>query len=171
MSDSLELAGAASLAALLHLEQRAQNATSPVELGFTVVNEVFTLLDYRQAAFFTCNVNGRLKLCAASGLVSVAEDSPYAVWLGRFVQSMERQSGCQKLDFPNTSPDLVEGWEEWLPAHLLVLHSLILRVNKLVWCCMRVIRFGRMLSSTCSIVRTRPMAIALMHSIVGLGRG
>jgi Biotin-lipoyl like len=120
MSDSLELAGSASLAALLHLEQRAQNATSPVELGFTVVNEVFTLLDYRQAAFFTCNVNGRLKLCAASGLVSVAEDSPYAVWLGRFVQSMERQSGCQKLDFPNTSPDLVEGWEEWLPAHLLV---------------------------------------------------
>ncbi|WP_309682373.1 HlyD family efflux transporter periplasmic adaptor subunit [Polaromonas sp.] len=120
MSNHLETAGTAALAALLHLEQRALAAATPAALGFTVVNETLTLVHYRQAAFFTCPANGKLKLATASGLVSVAEDSPYAVWLGRFAQSFPALPGCEKYDFGQAAPDFVDGWEEWLPEHLLV---------------------------------------------------
>ena len=120
MNNPLETAGAVALAALLHLQQRALGAATPTALGFTVVNEALTLVAYRQAAFFTCMLHGRLKLTTASGLVSVAEDSPYAVWLGRFAQTFLVQPGCQKLDFAGAPADFVDGWEEWLPEHLLV---------------------------------------------------
>ena len=106
--------------AILHLEQRAFEAVTPQALGFTAVNEALTLVAYRQAAFFTRSAQGKLKLNTASGLVSVAEDSPYAIWLGRFVQSLPAASGCQRLDFENAPADFVDGWEEWLPEHLLI---------------------------------------------------
>lgn len=120
MSNQLETAGTAALAALLHLEQRALAAATPAALGFTVVNETLTLVNYRQAAFFTCQPNGKPKLSTASGLVSVAEDSPYAVWLSRFAQSFPALPGCETYDFAQATPDFVDGWEEWLPEHLLV---------------------------------------------------
>ncbi len=106
--------------AMLHLEQRAFEAVTPQSLGFTAVNEALTLVAYRQAAFFTRSAQGKLKLTTASGLVSVAEDSPYAIWLGRFVQSLPAAAGCQRLDFENAPADYVDGWEEWLPEHLLI---------------------------------------------------
>ena len=120
MSNPLETAGPVALTALLHLEQRALGAAMPAALGFTVVNEALTLVAYRQAAFFTCTPHGKLKLTTASGLVSVAEDSPYAVWLGRFAKTFPSQPDCQKFDFADAPPDFVDGWEEWLPEHLLV---------------------------------------------------
>jgi Biotin-lipoyl like len=106
--------------AMLHLEQRAFEADSPATLGFTVVNEALTLVPYRQAAFFTRSLAGKLKLTTASGLVSVAEDSPYAIWLSRFAQSFGSANGCRRLDFAEAQPAFVDGWEEWLPEHLLL---------------------------------------------------
>ena len=108
------------LNAMLHLEQRAFEAGTPQSLGFTAVNEALALVAYRQAAFFTRSAEGKLKLTTASGLVSVADDSPYAIWLGRFAQSLAATQGCQRLDFENALADFVDGWEEWLPEHLLV---------------------------------------------------
>lgn len=119
MSDPLEKAGAGALGAVLHLQQRAQAATTANEMGFTVVNEALSLVHYRQAAFFTSAPDGKLKLATASGLVSVAEDSPYAVWLGRFAQTFPSIAGGQRLDFAEAPADFVDGWEEWLPEHLL----------------------------------------------------
>lgn len=94
-------------------------AASPMALGFTVVNEALALVPYRQAAFFTRAPSGKLKLTNASGLVSVAEDSPYAVWLARFAQAIPALRTCARLDFPDASPEFADGWEEWLPEHLL----------------------------------------------------
>ena len=99
-------------------------------LGFTAVNETLALAHYRQAAFFTRPANGlhgRLKLTTASGLVSVAEDSPYAIWLSRFAQYLAQQVAstpgklptAQRFDLESAPSDYLEGWQEWLPEHLL----------------------------------------------------
>lgn len=108
------------LAALLHVEQRAFAATSLATLGFTITNEAVAMVPYRQAAFFTCKPSGKLTLHTASGLVAVAEDSPYAVWLGRFAQTFPQETGCHRIDFSDAAPEVAEAWEEWLPDHLLV---------------------------------------------------
>lgn len=105
--------------AMLHLEQRAFEAQTSQVLGFTAVNEALALVSFRQASFFTRTAQGRLKLVTASGLVSVAEDSPYAIWLSRFAQSLPTPPGCQRLDFENAPAEFVDGWEEWLPEHVL----------------------------------------------------
>jgi hypothetical protein len=111
--------GEQPLTTLLHLEQRALSAVTPEVLGFTIVNETLSLVPYRQAAFFVTTANGKRRLTTASGLVSVAEDSPYAVWLGRLVQTFPSEPGCHRLNFADASSDIVDGWREWLPDHLL----------------------------------------------------
>ena len=73
-----------ALSTLLHLEQRLLTAQTPDALGFIVANETLALVGYRQAAVFKAQPNGRYRLSTASGLVSVAEDSPFAVWINRF---------------------------------------------------------------------------------------
>jgi Biotin-lipoyl like/HlyD family secretion protein len=127
--DELGLAGpeptwpAPSLSDVLHLAQRAQSATTTAALAFTIVNETVSLLAYRQAAFFTLTSSGRLRLSNASGLASVAEDSPYAVWLSHFAQGWPRSTGLHRLsdsDAAQAATDFAEGWAEWLPEHLLV---------------------------------------------------
>ena len=106
--------------AMLHLEQRAFEASTPASLGFTIVNEALTLVAYRQASFFTCKPPGPPKLTTASGLVSVANDSPYAIWLSRFAHSLPAVRESRRFDFADAAAEFVDGWEEWLPAHLLV---------------------------------------------------
>lgn len=117
-------------ASTLYLTQRAFEAPTVDTLGFTAVNETLALVHYRQAAFFTRPVNGlhgRLKLTTASGLVSVAEDSPYAIWLSRFAQYMGQEvsskpgqlPSAQRFDLQHAPSEYLEGWEEWLPEHLL----------------------------------------------------
>jgi hypothetical protein len=113
------------LAAVLHLAQRAQAAGSVAELGFTLVNETLTLADFRQAAFFTLGAGGKPRLATASGLASVTEDSPYAVWLNRLAATFPRDAGCHRLDFAEADApgsarhEHAEAWAEWLPDHLL----------------------------------------------------
>jgi Biotin-lipoyl like/HlyD family secretion protein len=114
---------APSLAAVLQLAQRAQAATTLAGLVFTIVNETVSVLAYRQAAFFKPTANGRLRLSHASGLASVDEDSPYALWLSQFAQRWPRTAGLHHLsysDAPLTAPDVAEGWAEWLPDQLLI---------------------------------------------------
>lgn len=108
-------------AATLYLTRRAFEANTTAVLGFTIVNETLAIAHYRQAAFFVRSL-GRLKLTTASGLVSVAEDSPYAIWLSRFAQHIETlfaKPGAQRLNLENAPADFVDGWQEWLPEHLL----------------------------------------------------
>ena len=113
----------ANLVALLHIEQRALATTTPGALGFTITNETLALVAYRQAAFFVTTATAKHRLTTASGLVNVAEDSPYAVWLSRFAQRFSLEPGCHRLDFADAGADFSDfsdGWQEWLPEHLLV---------------------------------------------------
>lgn len=111
MNDSTDLG------VLLQIEARALEAQTLQALRFTIVNETHALTPYRQAAMFE-REGERLRLVAASGLVSVASDSPFAVWLGRFAQRFPRDGAIHRLDFADASPDDAEGWGEWLPEHL-----------------------------------------------------
>ena len=120
MTDKPLTADPQALAALLHLERRALSAATLPSLGFIVANETVALVAYRQAAVFNLAANGRYRLMTASGLVSVAEDSPFTVWLSRFAQTFRTDAGCYRLNFTEAPPEFADGWEEWLTDHLLV---------------------------------------------------
>lgn len=106
------------LGVLLQIEARALEAQSLAALRFTIVNETHALSPYRQAALFEV-AGERLHLVTASGLVSVANDSPFAVWLSQFAQRLPRDGGIHQLDYADASDQDAEHWAEWLPEHLL----------------------------------------------------
>jgi multidrug resistance efflux pump len=110
---------ASDLGVLLQIEARALEAATLAALRFTIVNETHALTPYRQAALFEVEGSG-LRLTAASGLVSVANDSPCAVWLTHFAQRFPRDGAIHRLDIADASPADAEGWGEWLPEHLLL---------------------------------------------------
>lgn len=105
------------LGVLLQIEARALEAQSLPALRFTIVNETHALTPFRQAAMFELE-GDKLVLVAASGLVSVANESPFAVWLSRFAQRFPRDGTIHRLDFADASPQDAAGWGEWLPEHL-----------------------------------------------------
>lgn len=107
------------LGVLLQIEARALEAQALPALRFTIVNETHALTPYRQAALFELE-GDRLVLTAASGLVSVANESPFAVWLSRFAQRFPRDGAIHRLDLADASPEDAAGWGEWLPEHLVL---------------------------------------------------
>ncbi|HWL28441.1 MAG TPA: HlyD family efflux transporter periplasmic adaptor subunit [Burkholderiaceae bacterium] len=123
-----------SEAALLNAEVRSRSAETPQALAFTIVNETWQLVPYRQALVWRKGVTGP-DLLAVSGLASIAEDSPFTVWAKRLLrtiwplaggavrvlnfQEIEDQ-GRAPEDWPGVTPDLISGWEEWWPPHLMV---------------------------------------------------
>ncbi len=104
---------------LLQIESRALAAADVPALRFTIVNETHALAPYRQAALFD-GTGGRLKLVAASGLVSVAEDSPFAVWVSQFARRLPQDGQLHRIDHADAAEVDQPGWAEWLPEHLLV---------------------------------------------------
>ena len=120
MVNEARAAAPQALAALLQLEKHALAAPTPAALGFVVANETQSLVAYRQAAVFGPAANGQYRMMTASGLVSVTEDSPFAVWLNRFAQKFPKETGCHRLNFSEAPREFSEGWQEWLPDHLLV---------------------------------------------------
>jgi hypothetical protein len=108
-----------ALIGVLELAQRAQSATSLAALGFTMVNETLSLVAFRQAAFFRVAGSGHPLLQTASGLASVAADSPFAVWLNRFARTFAREPGCRRINIATIDASVVDGWNEWLPDHLV----------------------------------------------------
>ncbi|MGV7235208.1 MAG: efflux RND transporter periplasmic adaptor subunit [Nitrosomonadaceae bacterium] len=124
MSDINEATEKSQFDAVHDLALRSVKSVSPADLSFIIVNETITLAPYRQAAFFTVTSVGTFELAAASGLVSVAEDSPYAIWLSSFIKYLTKiyikEAGCHKLDFSEAPEEFKDGWEEWLPEHLVI---------------------------------------------------
>ena len=118
---STQSAAASKEHAFIHLAARAMSAAKPADLQFIIVNETIQLAQYRQAAFFENTLNKKPILSTASGLVSVAENSPYSVWLNRFAKTFANEPGCHRMDFANVKPEFADGWQEWLPAHLLLI--------------------------------------------------
>jgi len=121
--------------ALLNAEERCRSAGTIQSLAFTIVNETWQVLPYRQAQFWRERVAGMIDLEAVSGLASLAEDSPFTVWAKRLMRRIWPQLGgaIHSVDFsaiemqgaappglPALTPDLVSGWEEWWPANLVI---------------------------------------------------
>lgn len=106
--------------AFIHLLLRAMSAEKPADLQFIIANETIQLAHYRQAAFFD-SINGKPILSTASGLVSVAENSPYSVWLNHFAKTFSTNAGAQRIHFADVTSEHAESWQEWLPEHLLVI--------------------------------------------------
>lgn len=104
---------------LLFVEQRALQACDEAQLRFTVVNETHDVVPFAQAAFFDFT-DGRFRLSCASGLASVAENSPYALWLAHMSAKFTAQD-VQRLSRMEDAGAEDASWTEWLPDELLVL--------------------------------------------------
>lgn len=130
-----DAAAQADDAALAIAEERCRAARSIEALAFTIANETWNLLPFRQALVWREGIAGP-SLLAVSGLAALPEDSPFTVWVQRLVQELWPRLGLtpQNVDLaafqgpgandsasaPMPSRDLVSGWQEWWPAHLMV---------------------------------------------------
>lgn len=133
--------------AVARLEARARAANSPAELAFSIANDSFGLLDFRQALVLSGS-GAQARLQALSGLALPSEDSPYLIWLRRnwpWMQSqLQNQAGwlampeapiAASLSAPAMAPataetkteakpppaEVLDGWKEWWPAGLYAL--------------------------------------------------
>lgn len=120
-TDTQQLAGL-----LLAMEAQARAANNLAELGFSIANESYGLLGFRQAVVLR-GADRRARVLTVSGLVKPSEDSPYLVWLRRawswvydqvaqapgWFAPQERQAAMPE--------DIEEGWREWWTAGVYVL--------------------------------------------------
>jgi hypothetical protein len=83
------------LATIVHLERRLREAESAAELGFVAVNETLGLVKFRQAFLLYRDGIGQQRL-AASGVSSVAADTPFSMWLRSLLKHLGR-AGDGKL--------------------------------------------------------------------------
>lgn len=135
-----------SAAALVaQLEQRARAANTPAELAFSIANDSFALLGFRQA-FVMAGSGAQARLTTVSGLALPAEDSPYLIWLRRswpwVQQRLENAAGwlpspahpaTQATEqaiaeakettppAPTVPQDILDGWDEWWPEGIYAL--------------------------------------------------
>lgn len=105
---------------LFHLQRRALSADTILSLGFIIANETLNLIPYRQAIIFTRISQGNYKIQTVSGLVTIKEDSPFTVWLQKLSKTFPETDSCQRIKITDINSELVEGWKEWFPEHLLI---------------------------------------------------
>lgn len=122
------------------LEARARAANTLAELGFSIANDSYQLLEFRQALVFEGD-EASSQLLTVSGLARPAEDSPYLIWLRRAWPWLQQQLTAHPgwfqppenaLDIP---PGILEGWEEWWPAGVFALPLLRRSGEPLGWVC------------------------------------
>ncbi|MBP9713406.1 MAG: HlyD family efflux transporter periplasmic adaptor subunit [Sterolibacterium sp.] len=108
----------------LDLEQRARAAENLPELAFSMANDAHAVLHFRQA--LVLDETGHA--LAVSGLVKLAEDSPYLLWLKRawpwVVGHLPAEGGwfAPTADMlADTAGDVADGWQEWWPAGVFAL--------------------------------------------------
>ncbi|GGP24885.1 efflux RND transporter periplasmic adaptor subunit [Silvimonas amylolytica] len=102
------------------LRDRALAAESLNALAFSMANDLYALLQFRQAMVFAIQGN-KPALLSISGLAKPAEDSPYLVWLDRAARWInDAVPTADPLwltpDPPDIPADIREGWAEWWPA-------------------------------------------------------
>ncbi|MEH6367112.1 MAG: HlyD family secretion protein, partial [Pseudomonas marincola] len=107
------------LLSLTALRDRALAATTLNALAFSMANDVYPLLDYRQALVMAKKGSG-LELLCVSGLAKPTEDSPYLIWLERASRWLLTQIDGDKPQWvsrSNVTPpeEVATGWSEWWP--------------------------------------------------------
>ena len=116
------------LLAIAALEARARAADSLLALSFSISNDAYPLLSFRQALVFDAS-DSPWSLLSVSGLARPTEDSPYLVWLRRAARWLAHLEGNESATWisaetANIPPDIAEGWEEWWPTGLWCLRLL-----------------------------------------------
>ncbi|MCV2216906.1 efflux RND transporter periplasmic adaptor subunit [Thauera sp. Sel9] len=102
---------------LAGLEARVRMAQGLPELAFSIANESYGLLKFRQALVLRGD-DARMKLMAVSGLARPSEDSPYLVWLRRawtwLLPQIQARPGWFVPAADTAIPEEVaQGWREW----------------------------------------------------------
>lgn len=104
-------------AVLAGLEARARAAQAVPELAFSIANESYGVLRFRQALVLRGEA-AKVRLMAVSGLAKPTEDSPYLVWLRRawawLYPQVQAKPGWFVPSAETPMPEVVqEGWQEW----------------------------------------------------------
>ncbi len=107
--------------AFIGLAARSRAAQSEQELAFLICNESRQLLPSRLSALFVPSGRCGWRLHTHSGLASLSEQTPYRLWLERWVGAL---AGRIETVLP-VSPEMLEpalaaDWSEWLPAGVVL---------------------------------------------------
>jgi len=102
------------------LRDRALQAETLNELAFSIANDLYPLLQFRQAMVLAQHAENFELLCV-SGLAKPTEGSPYLDWLQRSSRWLATQLADQQprwlsreeLDPPT---EVADGWAEWWPT-------------------------------------------------------
>lgn len=121
------MADAATLQASLNaLENRARAALNLAELCFSMANDSYGLLGFRQAIVFSGSGTDS-RVHTVSGLAKLAEDSPYLLWLKRIWPALQQRfdgkpAWCTLQQLGEEVPaEWREGWQEWWPEGVYAL--------------------------------------------------
>lgn len=137
MSLPTEVAMATVIASL---EARARAANNVAELGFSIANDPYSLLGFRQALVFEGGGSDS-RLLTVSGLARPTEDSPYLVWLRRCWSWLRPQlvSGpdwfVPPVDGTDAPPGVLDGWSEWWPTGVYAVPLRRRSGETLAWVC------------------------------------
>ena len=128
------------LLAAAALEARARAANNLAELGFSIANDAYGLLGFRQALVFEGG-DETSRLLTVSGLARPTEDSPYLVWLGRTWPWLRRQLQAKpgwlvpSADDADIPDGVLDGWSEWWPAGVYALPLRRRSGETMAWVC------------------------------------
>lgn len=111
---------------LVNIETQARAANNLTELGFSIANDSYSLLGFRQALVFQ-GADAKASLLTVSGMATPTENSPYLVWLQRawkwlHAQLEDKPVWIQADEQVEKLPeDISEGWQEWWPLGVYAL--------------------------------------------------
>jgi multidrug resistance efflux pump len=108
------------LLALDGLRDRALEAESLRALAFSIANDSYAVIPFRQALVFA-DRGTDVELLCVSGLARPEEDTPYLVWLSRAMRWLAAQVVTPgpvwiARDGIHPPDDVADGWAEWWPT-------------------------------------------------------
>lgn len=136
----------AVVSSLAEVERQARAARDLAGLAFSMTNDGWGLLGYRQALVMHKRL-GRWGVKSVSGLVEVGETTPYQNWLSRLALVLESRASkadaepdgnpqLERLQADSLPADLQADWQQWWPevVHLAYLRAIDGSVNGLFLC-------------------------------------
>lgn len=114
-----------AMALVSQLEARSRAALNLKELCFSIANDSYSLLAFRQALVFTGEGDDS-RLHTVSGLAKLAEDSPYLLWLKRIWPGLQQRfagkpAWCTLKHLEDIPDEWRDGWLEWWPEGVYAL--------------------------------------------------
>ena len=110
------------LAALLGLEQQLRKSGSLAQLAFTIVSQTQACVPYAQAVLLLGREPDKLRVVAASDVMSVDHTSPYVSWIERLVKGLSANgisTAASMVEATTADVALQNEWREMAPPWLL----------------------------------------------------